>query len=930
MKTFWRLLVSALALAYAIFNMLPLQSIPFRDYIAAQVSADNDGFKELLAEADERVSNYRDDSVPAEAKSPTPYAAIKDIAAGKGKSGEVVDLHNQFFPHLKMVREPNVEKKNNMLMQEFLRRSQGKVKLGLDLQGGVAFTLRVNPESADADRRAMAKAKTDEERAVLKKEAKARATEKLSQLNQAIDVMTQRVNAFGVSEAVIRPVGADAIEIQLPGEDTANNPEAINSLKKPAKLEFRTVHRYLTPAAGTKEGTIVSLRENPREAASPVAAYEVLYDEYVDKKTGEVSRFPIYVKKAPDATGAIVKHAEPVSPDGLSLMVSISFTSDGGKIFGDITQRIADIDNATGTNGRFAIVLDGKLMSAPTINASAGGKKTGIYGGGAQITGNFDRKEATELANALNNPLEFPLELQDMTNVGASLAKDAQAQSINASIVGVIGTILFVVSFYLLGGVVAVIGIALNIVMLFGIQCALGATLTLPGIAAFVLTVGMAVDSNVLVFERIREELRAGKSMRTAVQLGYDRAFVTILDSQLTTLMVAVVLIFLGTGSVRGFGYTLAIGIGTTLFSTLVFCRGVQEFLVERGWLNNIFGVKIDCEFNFKFMARWKLSLLVVALLAVVSFGAVAIRGDDCLGKDFKGGESVTLRIVQDEAIQAKVGVGEIQAVAESVGVPETTAMYQQRVGAEEKTLSIECSLTEDPSQGEFSNVDKVCTALLKTYPELFAGTAETIDDIVVGKQAVGATVSEQLINMTIVALIVALFGIAVYVALRFDIGFGVSAFLSTLHDIIFVTGVYLAFGGQLSASMIAALLMVAGYSINDTIVVFDRIREELVLHTKMSLGELIDFAINNTLPRTLITSVTTFLTALSLAYFGAGDVAEYGKVFVVGVIVGTFSSIYIASPIFYWWHKGSRTAAEEGEKEYHHAWEANELETHE
>lgn len=329
-------------------------------------------------------------------------------------------------------------------------------------------------------------------------------------------------------------------------------------------------------------------------------------------------------------------------------------------------------------------------------------------------------------------------------------------------------------------------------------------------------------------------------------------------------------------------------------------------------------------------MARRKLSLLVVALLAVVSFGAVAIRGDDCLGKDFKGGESVTLRIVQDEAIQAKVGVGEIQAVAESVGVPETTAMYQQRVGAEEKTLSIECSLTEDPSQGEFSNVDKVCTALLKTYPELFAGTAETLDDIVVGKQAVGATVSEQLINMTIVALIVALFGIAVYVALRFDIGFGVSAFLSTLHDIIFVTGVYLAFGGQLSASMIAALLMVAGYSINDTIVVFDRIREELVLHTKMSLGELIDFAINNTLPRTLITSVTTFLTALSLAYFGAGDVAEYGKVFVVGVIVGTFSSIYIASPIFYWWHKGSRTAAEEGEKEYHHAWEANELETHE
>ncbi|MCR5183195.1 MAG: protein translocase subunit SecD [Opitutales bacterium] len=927
MKIFWKLFISALALAYAIFNMMPLESIPFRSYIADQVTDNGEAFDKLLAEADLRVANYRDDSVPADAKSPTIYAAIKDIAAGKGNNAEPIDLQQKFFPDKKIVREPNIEKKNNMLMQEFLRRSQGKMKRGLDLQGGVAFTLRVNPEAADADKKALARAKTDEEREALKKEAEARAEEKLSQLDQAIEVMSQRVNAFGVSEPVIRPVGSDAIEIQLPGEDTANNPEAINALKKPAKLEFRMVHRYLVPAAGTKEGTIVSLRENPRETASPVAAYEVLYDEYVDKKTGEVSRSPIYVKKAPEATGAIVKHASPASSDGLSLFVNISFTSAGGKIFGDITQRIADIDNATGTDGKFAIVLDGKLMSAPKINTNAGGKKTGIYGGGAQITGNFDRKEATELANALNNPLEFPLELQDMTNVGASLAKDAQNQSINAAIVGIAATVVFMVVFYLWGGLVAVIGIVLNVVLLFGVLCALGSTITLPGIAALVLTIGMAVDSNILVFERIREELRAGKSMATAVQLGYNRAFITILDSQLTTFLVALVLIFLGTGSVRGFGYTLAIGIGTTMFSTLVFCRGLQELLVERGRLSNIFGIKLGGQFNFKFMNYWKASIAIVVLLFVISLTTVGIRGSDCLGKDFKGGESVTLKIVQDEAVQAKVGVGEIQAIAKTIGVPETTAIYQQRIGAEEKTLSVECSLTEDPSQGEFSNIDKVCAALLKAHPELFDGNAKSIDDIVVGKQAVGATVSGQLINTTIVSLIVALFGIAIYVALRFEIGFGIAAFLTTLHDIVIVTGVYLTCGGQLTASMIAALLMVAGYSINDTIVVFDRIREELALRPQLSLGDLINLAINNTLSRTMVTSVTTFLTALALAYFGAGDVAEYGKVFIWGVIIGTFSSVFIASPIFYWWHKGNRTAVEEGEKTYRHQWEAETVE---
>lgn len=920
-KIFWRLFASLLLLGYALISMMPLKSTPFRDYVEASATAKQEEFKLILEEVDERVANYRNDSVPADKKSPTAYAALKDIAAGKGNSGTPIAL-TQFFPDIRLIREPILEKQNNILMQELLRRSQGKVKYGLDLQGGVSFTLRVNPEAAEADQRALAAAKTPEERARVEADIKSRAEQKLSQLNQATAVMEERVNQFGVSEPVIRPIGNDSIEIQLPGEDTANNPEAINALKKPAKLEFRMVHRYIAPEVGTPEGTIKSLRENPRSATSPVAAYEVLYEHHVNKKTGESTSEPLYVKKAPEATGSIVDRAVVESMDGLTLQVGIRFTSQGGRIFGDVTQRIADEDNRTGGNGRFAIVLDGKLISAPTLNANSSGRKTGLYGGAASITGNFDNKEAQELANALNNPLEFPLELQDMTNVGASLAKDAQNQSLIAAGVATVLVIVFMLVFYLWGGVIAVFGILLNIVMLFGVMCAIGATITLPGIAALVLTLGMAVDANILVFERIREELNNGKSLKSALELGYDRAFVTIFDSQLTSLVTAGILIWLGTGSVKGFGVTLAIGILTTLVTCLVTCRGLQELCVNLGLMNRFFGIQLMKKTpKFAFMEHWRKALGISLLMVFASIAFPFIKGSDCLSKDFKGGESVTLCIVQDTT--KHVDIGEIKKLIASVGIEDSSAVYQQKVGASEQTLGIECELTKDTSQGEFSNIEKIVTKLLQTHPELFPEGADSVEEVVIGKQAVGAVVSEQLVRTAIISIALAVVGIMLYVALRFEFGFGIGAMLSTIHDIVVVTGLYLILGGQFSASMIAAILMVAGYSINDTIVVFDRIREELENHPNMKLYDVINLAINKTLARTLLTSVTVFLSAIALAVFGAGDVAEYGKVFIIGVIVGTFSSIYIASPIFYWWHKGDRKRVEEGEKAHTYAWEA-------
>ncbi|MBQ7332453.1 MAG: protein translocase subunit SecF, partial [Opitutales bacterium] len=402
----------------------------------------------------------------------------------------------------------------------------------------------------------------------------------------------------------------------------------------------------------------------------------------------------------------------------------------------------------------------------------------------------------------------------------------------------------------------------------------------------------------------------------------YERAFVTIFDSQLTSLVTAGILIWMGTGSVKGFGVTLAIGIVTTLFTCLVTCRGLQELLVNLGISHRFFGIQLMKKTpKFRFMEHWRGAVGFSAILVLVSIAFPLIKGDECLSKDFKGGESVTLSIVQDTT--KHVGIGEIKEIINSIGIEDATAIYQQKVGASEQTLSIECELTEDTSGGEFSNIEKIVGKLLEVHPEMFPAGTETTDEIIVGKQAVGAVVSGQLVKMAIISLFLAVLGIMVYVALRFEFGFGVGAMLSTIHDIVVVTGLYLICGGQFSASMIAAILMVAGYSINDTIVVFDRIREELGNNPGMKLRDIINLSINRTLSRTLLTSVTVFLAAVSLAVFGAGDVAEYGKVFIFGVLVGTFSSIYVASPIFYWWHKGDRKKVEEGDKAYTYSWEA-------
>ena len=681
----------------------------------------------------------------------------------------------------------------------------------------------------------------------------------------------------------------------------------MDALKKPAKLEFRQVYRGERPAPTDRERSTKALQDD----SGAIATYEVLTERNVDRRTGEVTTQRYYVRKKADATGKIIKSSAARSDDGLSFYVSMTFTDEGSKKFGDLTAKIAE-GNTRGI-GQLAIVLDGQLQSAPTV-------KEAIRSSGATITGSFSREEALELASVLNNPLEFPLITQDVTSVGPSLAKDAQAKSVVASVVAVGLVILFMVGFYVWGGFIAVLGMVLNLLMILGAMAYFDATITLPGVAALVLTLGMAVDANILIFERVREEAALGKDRAMALREGYARATWTIIDANLTTLLTALILVFMGTGPIRGFGVTLTIGIFTTVFTSLITCRGLQELALSRGVMTRVFGLPVfRPTLAIPFLNYARMAFTVSWLLIAVGLGALAYKGKEAFGKDFRGGESTLVAISAKE----KVDTTKVIKVAEALGLPDTTVTLVTAVGGGASRLRIETELTKDRTQGDFANLKKIVTGLKAQHPEMLQDPTISADAMMLSREAIGGSVSADLRVNAIWSVVLALLGIGIYVALRFEAGFGVAAMVATLHDVLLTVALFVLFGGQFNATLIAAVLLIIGYSINDTIVVFDRIREELTANPGRSLRDIIHFAINRTMSRTILTSSTVFLCAVALYIFGAGDVRLYGEIFIYGVLTGTFSSIFIASPIFYWWHKGERKGVDDAELPKSYSWEA-------
>jgi SecD/SecF fusion protein len=714
-------------------------------------------------------------------------------------------------------------------LNALLAESKGKIKRGLDLKGGVSFVLKVDDAKFEGFSTA----------------------EKTEQLNKAIDIIRQRIDGFGVSEPLVRIFGGNCIEVQLPGVSTKDNPEIVDAIKKPAKLEFRLIHPTLAPRSGTERAPV---------------GYEILPIERYgdDGRDGYV-----FVKKIPEMTGSMVRQAVVVIGQYGEYEISLRMSDEGAVRFEKVT--------SANINRQLGIVLDGKLYSAPVIRSA-------IQNGNASISGNFSQRDAFELANVLNNPLEVELKFVELNEIGPSLAEDAMVSSLRASVIGFAVVLVFMIAYYRVAGLVSILAVFANIVIVIGSMVAIGATLTLPGIAALVLTIGMAVDANILIFERMREEILVGKPLLNAVIAGHDKAFSTILDANLTTLMTALILVYFGTGPIKGFGIILSIGIFATVFCSLVLSRGVIEIIVLRGWVRKFipnFRVK---PITFDFLKHIRFVFGIYIILATACTTAICMRDTKTFAIDFTGGDEVTIKF------EKKIPINDIHKVAAESGIGEVSAVYQRSIADNSEILRVQTS--------EGSG-DKIFSRLNDRFKSSKLSLVKKVE--------IGSSVGHGIKMNAVISVMLSMVGIMLYVAFRFEIGYGIGAVVSTILDVVMTVLIYLSLGHQISAPMVASILMVVGYSINDTIIVFDRIREELKLNKMKSLRDIANLSISRTLSRTILTSLSTFLAALALFLFGSGVIVDFALVFLVGIVTGTFSSIFVASPIFYAWHKGNR-----------------------
>jgi SecD/SecF fusion protein len=782
------------------------------------------------AKSDATFKKIVENAQAMEKADPDPHRQFEELLTAIGTN----DIRT-YFPYMDVHQEENHTYAILNLLQ---RKAAGKIKLGLDLQGGTEFLVSLD---------------TNHIQAVDTNVAHASPVERQRLVSQAAEVLRHRVDRLGVAEPVIQPEGENHIMIQLPGLSQANQDEARNNILKAAYLEFRLVHP-------NSDQLIAQGIVEP--------GYEVLMLK-IKKPDGTFTFETNLVQKrlANGLTGKYIKRAYPNrDPVTGEAVIDFEFDSVGAEKFADFTENHI--------NDRLAIVLDGTLFTAPRINQR-------IAGRGEISGGNMDIDQAITIANVLENPLETPVKIDQMREVDPTLGKDSIASGVNAAIIGTLLVAAFMAFYYHRCGVIADVAMILNLVILLGVMCSIGTTLTLPGIAGIVLTVGMAVDANVLIYERLREEMATGKSMRGAVSAAYSRAFKVIFDSHTTTLISAIVLIYFGTGPVKGFGVTLTIGVALSLFTSLVMTRLIFDYLLGRGWLNRIGMLHLIKNPHWDFM-RWAKPAFIASwtiILVGMCYG-IFERGKSALGIDFVGGDAVTL------SYKEKIGVDKIRKALEKVG--DVQIQYQK--GANMDLLQV---------VAPFGKGSETAQTVAAAFPS--AGFH------LEGHDTVGATVGVEIQKSAIIASFLSLFFILFYVALRYEFSFSVGAVLAVIHDVLMTIGIFCLSGRQFSAPIVAAVLTIIGFSINDTIVIFDRIREDLKLGVRGSFKDVMNIALNQTLSRTLITSGTVFLATLSLYFFGGGVINDFAFTFLVGIITGTYSSIYIASALVLWWHKGER-----------------------
>ncbi|MFA7001523.1 MAG: protein translocase subunit SecF, partial [Candidatus Omnitrophota bacterium] len=491
-----------------------------------------------------------------------------------------------------------------------------------------------------------------------------------------------------------------------------------------------------------------------------------------------------------------------------------------------------------------------------------------------QITGNFTSQEAGDLSLVLRaGALPAPVKIIEERTVGASLGKDSVENGVRAGIIGSLFVFLFMPAYYLLAGVVANIGLLLYGLITLGAFAALNATLTLPGIAGLILSVGMAVDANVLIFERIREEFEAGKPSRAAVSAGYHKAFSAILDSNLTTLLTSVLLFMFGSGPVKGFAVTLSLGIVASMFSAIFVTRMVFDFLLEN---NPKLGLKMLQMFrktNIRFLngRYWAYGFSVITL--ALGIGAIFLRGQQNYGVEFTGGTSVHL------AFSAPVEISKLREAVAKEGIPSATIQYYGETAQNQFVIKSAKASTDLVEKAAKAAGGETGYKILR------------VDEL-------GPTVSKDLTRKAIYAVIWSALGILVYLAWRFELLFALSAVVALFHDTIFTFGIYALSGREINLPVIAAILTIMGFSVNDTIVTFDRVRDNMKLMRKSSFKDIVEASINQTLSRTILTTMTVLFSTLGLFFFGGAAINDFAFVMLIGFCVGVYSTIFVATSL--------------------------------
>ena len=669
-------------------------------------------------------------------------------------------------------------------------------------------------------------------------------------VRQALEIIRRRIDEVGTREPTIQRQGADRILIQVPGIGSAAELKEI--IGTTAQLTFQ-------PVVGRTSDV----------SASAGAGNEIL------PSIDEPGTFYI-LERAAVVSGEELVDAQPDFDQNGRPAVSFRFNPTGARKFGDYT--------AENIGNPFAIVLDGEVISAPVIQSH-------IPGGSGIITGNFSVEESTNLAVLLRaGALPAGLEFLEERTIGPELGADSIEAGQIACIVAFVLVLIYMFLSYGTFGIFANIALIINVGLIFGLLSAIGATLTLPGIAGIVLTIGMAVDANVLVFERIREEIRTAKGPARAIELGYEKALSAITDANITTFITALILYAMGSGPVRGFAITLGLGIITSVFTAIFVTRLMVIIWYERKRPKTVLQGRalrlVPQDTKWDFFKRWRMSLGISAVLIVIAFGSFLLQGLN-FGIDFRGGTTIRTESTQP------VDVGQYRdAIAQlELGDVSIAEVFDPTFGPDQNVAMVRVQAQEGEESVSTEVIEQIEEVLKSVVPDLKFTSVESV----------GPKVSGELIVTAAIAVALAIGAVLIYIWLRFEWQFALGAVAALVHDVVLTIGIFSELQIQFDLAIIAALLTIVGYSLNDTVVVFDRVRENLRKYKKKPLAEVLNISINETLSRTVMTSVTTLLALLALFVLGGDVIRGFVFAMIWGVIVGTYSSVFVASTILLW-----------------------------